>query len=138
MKKIFLLFIPFLLLMVSCNGSNEVNNPFATPEGCVLEYLDARDSCDVARMLNCYLYDTKYERIFRERMEKSLEEISKDKKNYPDFYYKTDSVKLKNTYPNTAVVTVYVTQGYIKDHRSSVSFDVNLVKDSDNWKLDTQ
>lgn len=62
-----------------------------------------------------------------------------EKKMYhPDYYYRTDSIKLKETYPNTAIVTVYYTDGYNKDDISPFDYDMNLVKDSTNWKIETQ
>ena len=65
-----------LLVVAACKNEKpqEVYNPFATPEGCIKEYLDARDSCDIVRMLKCYSYEPKYERIIREGLQKSLDD----------------------------------------------------------------
>lgn len=130
----------FLLLISSCkNDKHEVYNPFATPEGCVKEYLAAKDSNNLARMLNCYKYEAKYETILRESLQ---EQIDREKRNaYDDgAYYRNDSVKLKETYPNSAVVTVYYSHIHPNDKERdwSDNYDLNLVKDSTNWKLEVR
>ncbi len=128
-----------LVLLVGCKSEQkpqQVYNPFSTPEGCVKEYLDAQESDDIGRMLKCYSYDPKYERILREGLQKILNENHSRLKNYPDYYYKTDSVVVKDIYPNSAVVTVHYINGYRKDDISPASYDLNLVKDSTNWKLE--
>jgi len=58
------------------------------------------------------------------------------KKNYPDYSYKTDSIKLKEEYPNSAVVTVYYTERTDKVYSSD--YNVNVVKDSTNWKIEVR
>ena len=130
-----------LLVMFSCKNEvkQEVYNPFATPEGCVKEYLAAKDSGDVARMLNCYSYESKYETILRESLQEQLAKDARDK-SYTDAYYRNDSVKLKETYPNSAVVTVYYSHIYPNDSERnwSDSYDMNVVKDSTNWKLEVR
>ena len=140
MKKVYLFLFSLLLVVAACKNEKpqEVYNPFATPEGCIKEYLDARDSCDIVRMLKCYSYEPKYESIIREGLQKSLDDDARKKMYHPDYYYRTDSIKLKETYPNTAVVTVYYTDGYTKDDISPFDYDMNLVKDSTNWKIETQ
>ena len=132
-------------MLVSCkNGQkpqSEVNNPFATPVGCVKEYLDARQKQDVVRMIKCYSYDPKYETVLREGIE---EQIIKDGDKYSpdatDSYYRTDNVKLKETYPNSAVVTVYYTLVHKnnKEDDWSDSYDLNVVKDGTNWKMEVR
>lgn len=141
MKKYLLFVLSLLTTIVSCKNekSQEAYNPFATPEGCVKEYLDARDSCDVKRMLNCYSYEAKYERIVREGLQKVLDDRERDKKYRSEEYHeRVDSVKLKDTYPNSAIVTVYTTYGDKKDDNHSWQYDLNLVKDSTNWKIEAQ
>ncbi len=140
MKKVYLFLFSLLLVVAACKNEKpqEAYNPFATPEGCIKEYLDARDSCDIVRMLKCYSYEPKYESIIREGLQKSLDDDARKKMYHPDYYYRTDSIKLKETYPNTAVVTVYYTDGYTKDDISPFDYDMNLVKDSTNWKIETQ
>lgn len=141
-----LLIISFLLLIIaSCKQGQpkqEVYNPFATPEGCVKEYLDAKDSCDMVRMLKCFSYEAKYESLLREHLQKQIDKQKWDdnyyKEHYPDYYYKTDSVKLKEEYPNSAVVTVYYTSGYTKKTISPSDYTMNLVKDSTNWKIEVR
>lgn len=139
MKKIFLLFPFLLLVMISCNKKpKEVYNPFATPEGCVKEYLEAKDSCDLVRMMKCYSYDPKYESVLREGLQEVVEKVKRHKAD-AERYEKIDSVKLKETYPNTAVVTVYYTFGSKTKSGLDVrpyDFDMNLIKDSSNWKLE--
>lgn len=139
MKKI--LIMALVLTIVSCKNekTQEVYNPFATPEGCVWEYLEARDSCDIKRMLNCFSYEAKFERIIIEGLQKDLDDRERDKKYRSEEYHEmVDSVKLKDTYPNSAVVTVYTTYGYKKTEYSSWHYDLNLVKDNMNWKLEAQ
>ena len=140
MKKVYLFLFSLLLVVAACKKDKPqvVYNPLATPEGCIKEYLDARDSCDIVRMLKCYSYEPKYESIIREGLQKSLDDDARKKMYHPDYYYRTDSIKLKETYPNTAVVTVYYTDGYTKDDISPFDYDMNLVKDSTNWKIETQ
>lgn len=136
MKKIYLILSTFIVAcLFSCTKQDA--NPFATPEGCVKEYLNAVDSCDVARMLNCFSYEPKYERIVREGLQELLDKEARKKASYPDYYYRTDSVKLKEFYPNSAVVTVYCTSGYYKNHIFPDDYDIDLVKDSANWKIET-
>ena len=142
-KQIIFLCSLLVLLVASCKSEQkpkqEVYNPFATPEGCVKEYLDATDSCDVARMLNCYSYDPKYERIVREGLQKSLDDKEREKRYRSEGYHeKVDSVKLKEKYPNSCIVTVYFTYGYKPEDNTSWSYALNLVKDGDNWKLEAQ
>ncbi len=142
MKKISLFIVSLLLVLTSCKNEvkQEVYNPFATPEGCVKEYLDAKDSCDMVRMLKCFSYEPKYESLFREHLQQELNEkkdlVKYYKKNYPDYSYKTDSIKLKEEYPNSAVVTVYYTERTDKVYSSD--YNVNVVKDSTNWKIEVR
>ena len=143
-KKIFLLLSLLLVVLASCKNEpkQEAYNPFATPEGCVKEYLDARDSCDMGRMLRCFSYEPKFESLVREHLQKTIDKQRRDdeyyKEHYPDYYYKTDSVKLKEQYPNSAIVTVHYTNGYTKDNISPEEYDMNLVKDSTNWKIEVR
>lgn len=139
MKKISLFFVSLLLVMFSCKNEvkQEVYNPFATPEGCVKEYLAAKDSNNVAKMLNCFKYEVQYESALREHLQEMLEKDDR----YKDIHYsKTDSVKLKEMYPNSSVVTVYYTSYDGKTHQKSYSDDytMNLVKDSTNWKIEVR
>lgn len=142
MKKISLFIVSLLLVLTSCKNEvkQEVYNPFATPEGCVKEYLDAKDSCDMVRMLKCFSYEPKYESLFREHLQQELngkkDLVKYYKKNYPDYSYKTDSIKLKEEYPNSAVVTVYYTERTDKVYSSD--YNVNVVKDSTNWKIEVR
>lgn len=143
MKKIIYVSLTLLLLLLSsCKNQKpkEVYNPFATPEGCVKEYLAAEDSNNIAKMLNCFKYDAKYESILRESLQKKLDEKVKYRMYHPDTYYRNDYVKLKDTYPNSAVVSVYYTLVHEneKDKDWSDSYDLNLVKDSNNWKLEVR
>lgn len=135
MKNQILLFSVLLLVMVSCKKGETVN-PFATPVGCVKEYLNSRDSCDMARMLNCFSYDPKYESLLRESLQPELEKgFSKDN----EYNYRTDSVVLKEEYPNSAVVTVYFTRVYTnRFYFWPGNYDINLVKESDNWKIEAR
>lgn len=142
-QVLFLLSLLFVMLVSCKNGQkpqSEVNNPFATPEGCVREYLDAKDSCDMVRMLKCFSYEPKYESLFREHLQQELngkkDLVKYYKKNYPDYSYKTDSIKLKEEYPNSAVVTVYYTERTDKVYSSD--YNVNVVKDSTNWKIEVR
>ena len=137
-KHFFLLLSLCLLVLASCKKEKPIN-PFATPEGCVKEYLNAEDSCDVARMLSCFSYDPKYESIIREGLQEKLDKNAKNSSYYNDStYYRNDSVVLKETYPNTAVVTVYYT--FVSNGKDDFSdnYDLNLVKDSTNWKLEAR
>ena len=140
-KTLFLVIIIALFLFVACKNEKqqEVYNPFATPEGCVKEYIQAVDSCDLARMLSCYSYDPKYERIVREGLQKVLDDKAQ-KKNYrgEGYHEKTDSVVLTEIYPNSAVVTVYYTYGYSPEDNTSWFYKHNLIKDGSNWKLEAQ
>ena len=143
MNKVYLfLFSLLLVAFASCKNETkqEVYNPFATPEGCVKEYLAANDSSDVARMLRCYSYEPKYETRLREHLQEQLYKKARDKSYYTDSYYRNDSVKLKETYPNSAVVTVYYSHIYTNDAERnwSDSYDLNVVKDSTNWKLEVR
>ena len=139
--QVVLLFSLLLVVLASCkNEPKEVAyNPFATPEGCVKEYLDATDSCDMVRMLKCFSYEPKYESLLREHLQEKLDKKASRKEYSPDYYYRLDSVKLKNVYPNSAVVTVHYTDGY-KDKNliSPEEYDMNLVKDSANWKIEVR
>jgi len=143
-KKTFLLLSLLLVVLASCKNEQkqEVYNPFATPEGCVKEYLDAKDSCDMVRMLKCFSYEPKYESLFREHLQKEMDEnktrLKYRKERYPDYTLKTDSIKLKEEYPNSAVVTVYYTEISAKDDVYSSDYDVNVVKDSTNWKIEVR
>ena len=141
-KTLFVIMSALLMVgITSCKNEKkqEVQNPFATPEGCVKEYLDATDSCDVARMLSCYSYEPKYERIVREGLQKSLDDKERDKKYRSEGYHeKIDSIKLKEMYPNSAVVRVYFTYGNEPEDNTSWYYDHNLVKDGANWKLEAQ
>ena len=137
-KQILLLLSLLLVVLVSCkNAPKQDDNPFATPEGCVKEYLAANDSGDVARMLNCYSYEPKYETILRENLQ---EQVAKDARDDTYAYFRNDSVKLKETYPNSAVVSVYYSYIYPNDsdRNWSGSYDLNVVKDSANWKLEVR
>ncbi len=138
MKKLIVFLLSFIVL-ASCKNEpkEEVYNPFATPEGCVKEYLAARDSNNVAKMLNCFKYEAKYESLLREHLQEILEKDDR----YKDIYYKkTDSVKLKEMYPNSAVVTVFYTSFDGKTHQKSYSdnYTMNLVKDTTNWKIEVR
>jgi len=140
-QVVFLLSL-LLVVLASCKNEpkQEAYNPFATPEGCVKEYLDAKDSCDMVRMLKCFSYEPKYESLFREHLQQELngkkDLVKYYKKNYPDYSYKTDSIKLKEEYPNSAVVTVYYTERTDKVYSSD--YNVNVVKDSTNWKIEVR
>lgn len=130
-----------LLVMVSCkkDKSQKVYNPFATPERCVQEYLDAMDANDLHRLMNCYSYDAKYERLLRDELQEQLDKNVEDKYYHSSTYIeRTDSVKLKDLYPNTAVVTVYYSWGDNMYKLTHSHYDMNLVKDGDNWKLETE
>ena len=141
-KKIFLLLSLLLVVLASCKNEpkQEAYNPFATPEGCVKEYLDAKDSCDMVRMLKCFSYEPKYESLLREHLQQDIngygDIIEYYKNKYPNYSYKTDSVKLKEEYPNSAVVTVFYTE--IKDDVYSGDYNLNVVKDSTNWKIEVR
>lgn len=141
-KQIVLLLSLLLIVLASCKNEpkQEVYNPFATPEGCVKEYLDAKDSCDMVRMLKCFSYEPKYESLLRERLQQDIKGhgdiVEYYKNKYPHYSYKTDSVKLKEEYPNSAVVTVYYTE--ITDDVYSSDYSLNIVKDSTNWKIEVR
>lgn len=140
-RQTFLLMLITLFVLVACKNEKqqEVYNPFATPEGCVKEYIKAVDSCNLAKMLSCYSYDPKYERIVREGLQKVLDDKARDKNYRGEGYHeKTDSVVLTEIYPNTAVVTVYFTYGYTPEKNTSWFYKHNLVKDGNNWKLEAQ
>lgn len=143
MKRIIYFSLTLVLIMVSsCKNekAQEVYNPFATPEGCVKEYLAAKDSGNIAKMLNCYKYEAKYESILRESLQEQIEKREREKSYDSDSYYRNDSVILKETYPNSAIVTVYYSCIHKKDKDRdwSYSYDLNLVKDSTNWKLEVR
>ena len=91
-------------------------------------------------MLNCFKYDPQYETILRESLQENLDKRERERDYHPDSYYKYDSVVLKDTYPNSAVVTVNYSYIDPKDNSSnySDSYDLNLVKDSANWKLEVR
>lgn len=139
-QQIVLLLSLLLIVLASCKNEpkQEAYNPFATPEGCVKEYLNAKDSCDMVRMLKCFSYDTKYESLLREHLQQDIngygDIVEYYKKKYPNYSYKTDSIKLKEEYPNSAVVTVYYTE--IKDDVYSSDYNLNVVKDSTDWKIE--
>lgn len=141
-QQIVLLLSLILIVLASCENEpkQEVYNPFATPVGCVKEYLNAEDSCDMVRMLKCFSYDTKYESLLREHLQQNIsgyrDRIKYYKNQYPNYSYKTDSVKLKEEYPNSAVVTVYYTE--ITDNVYSSDYNLNVVKDSTNWKIEVR
>jgi hypothetical protein len=137
-QVVFLLSL-LLVVLASCKNEQkqEVYNPFATPEGCVKEYLAAKDSNNVAKMLNCFKYEAQYESMLREHLQEILEKDDR----YKDIHYeKTDSVKLKEMYPNSSVVTVFYTSFDSKTHQKSYSdsYTMNLVKDSTNWKIEVR
>ena len=141
-QQVVLLLLLLLVVLASCKNEpkQEVYNPFATPEGCVKEYLDAKDSCDMVRMLKCFSYEPKYENLLREHLQQNIsgyrDRIKYYKNQYPNYSYKTDSVKLKEEYPNSAVVTVYYTE--ITDNVYSSDYNLNVVKDSTNWKIEVR
>lgn len=138
MKKL-VIFLSFVsCLLTSCQEKTKVVNPFETPVSCVKEYLDAQDSSDVKRMLNCYSYEPKYERILREGLEEQIEKREERKQWNPKSKTVIDSVVLKDVYPNSAIVTVYYTSIYGKNDKYSDNYDIDLVKDSTNWKLETK
>jgi len=140
MKKISLFFVSLLLVMFSCKNEvkQEVYNPYATPEGCVKEYLAAKDSGDMVRMLKCFSYEAKYESYLREHLQKKLDDDARKKEFSPEYHYKVDSVKQKGEYPNSAEVAVYYTYGYNKDQTFTDDYTMNLVKDSTNWKIEVR
>lgn len=124
---------------MSCKNEKkqESYNPFATPVECVKEYLDAKSKRDMGRMLNCYSYDTKYERILREGLQNEIDKEDGKVRGYTEIkIYQIDSIKLKAEYPNSAVVTVSYTATYSDNVMYSNSYDLNLVKDAGNWKLE--
>ena len=141
-QKYLILFSLLFLLVASCKEKAKpvvVNNPFATPEGCVKEYLDAESKRDMNRMLNCYSYDTKYERILREGLQNSIDKEDGKVRGYTKIKNRQiNSVTLKAKYPNSAVVTVDYTSTYIDNDVYSDSYDLNLVKDGMNWKLEAE
>ncbi len=136
-QQVVSLFLLSLVLLASCKKEAKYN-PFETPEGCIKEYLEANDSCDIVRMLKCFSYDPKYESLLRDNLQEEIDRKKRDYKNYPDFFIKIDSVKLKGVYPNSAVVTVHYTKQYTKDEKFSDEYDMNLVKDSTNWKIEVR
>lgn len=142
-----LLFVVMSALLVvgtmSCKNEKkqevkqEVQNPFATPEGCVREYLDAKSKRDMVRMLNCFSYEAKYERLLRESLQESIDKEDGKVRGYTKTKaFQINSVTLKDEYPNSAVVTVDYTETEIDNDVYSGSYDMNLVKDSGNWKLE--
>ena len=143
-RKILFEIIGALLMvgMVSCMSEQKqsgVNNSFATPVGCVKEYLYAKSERNMSRMLNCYLYDTKFERILREGLQDLIDKEDGKVRGYTEIKrYQIDSVKLKAEYPNSAVVTVNYTATYSDNDVYSGSYDLNLVKDAGNWKLEAE
>ena len=140
-KQILLLLSLLLVVLVSCKNApkQEVYNPFATPEGCVKEYLDAESKRDMSRMLNCYSYDTKYERILREGLQNLIDKEDGKVRGYTKVKNRQiNSVTLKAEYPNSAVVKVDYTSTYIDNDVYSSSYDLNLVKDGMNWKLEAE
>ena len=92
----------------------------------------------MVRMLKCFSYDTKYESLLREHLQQDIngygDIVEYYKKKYPNYSYKTDSIKLKEEYSNSAVVTVYYTE--IKDDVYSSDYNLNVVKDSTDWKIE--
>ena len=94
----------------------------------------------MVRMLKCFSYEPKYESFLRERLQQDMngygDIIKYYKKEYPNYSYKIDSVKLKEEYPNSAVVTVFYTE--IKDDVYSSDYSLNVVKDSTNWKIEVR
>ena len=138
-QVVFLLSL-LLVVLASCKNEpkQEAYNPFATPEGCVKEYLDAKDSCDMVRMLKCFSYEAKYESYLREHLQKKINDDARKKELSPEYHYKVDSVKQKGEYPNSAEVAVYYTYGYNKDQTFTDDYTMNLVKDSTNWKIEVR
>ena len=94
----------------------------------------------MVRMLKCFSYEPKYENLLREHLQQNIsgyrDRIKYYKNQYPNYSYKIDSVKLKEEYPNSAVVTVFYTE--IKDDVYSSDYSLNVVKDSTNWKIEVR
>lgn len=142
-RKFYFVIISTLLMlsMMSCKNEKkqDVYNPFATPEGCVKEFLDAKSEKNIGRMLNCYSYEAKYERILREGLQDLIDKEDGKVRGYSRTKnYHINSIKLKEEYPNSAVVRVDYTATYSDNNVYSDSYDMNLVKDSGNWKLEAE
>lgn len=133
MKLSFLYLLLGIFVLNSCEKKEEIQNPFATPEGCVKEFIEARDSCDIVRMLKCYSYEPRFESQLIKSIQNNIDNHSKGS----DEIYITDSVKLIKEYPNSAVVRVYYRSGQKNEEPTPWEYDINLVKDSTNWKLET-